>query len=174
MGRRSIHAKSLRSGANHGVDQSSRGTFHWTIRTWGLVVAWTQSRCRHPPWSISHQNDYDQDVGIAVFHPDALDRHFETWGAAPANTESPLENKDGKPFIVGPDWGVQVFFKDGSKSPMQRIINVGGNAHADGGKSSASPLPLPTRRSATLRITTSGKTKDIRSMIDLERGKPVF
>jgi hypothetical protein len=91
----------------------------------GLLLPARSRAAEFPPGQLVVKNDFDEDVGIAVFHPDALDRHFETWGAAPANAESALQDKDGKPFIVGPDWGVQVFLKNSSRSPMQRIANVG-------------------------------------------------
>ncbi len=78
-------------------------------------------------------NNYGGQVTIHLYHPANPDRVFATWVLAPSRETYLLLND--KRVIVGGDWGIDILFGNGVRSPrrtVEAVGNHGGNVwHVD-------------------------------------------
>ena len=78
--------------------------------------------------AVCLNNNYGGQVTIHLYHADAPDREFAHWVLARSRTT--FLDLESRRVIVGGDWGIDILFGNGVRSPRRSVQQVG--RHAEG------------------------------------------
>jgi len=105
------------------TDRIFLGVASWAI---AALIIGSQPRVAfaEPATELVVHNDYGEPIKIDLFHPQAINRVFATWSLD--GSEKTRFDLSGEPVRVQSDWGIRVRFRNGARSDVMRLLEVGG------------------------------------------------